>query len=55
MMSENKIFKSPLRLIVMMVIGLQYVVQNIMLSVLTGIILYVAAVCVERFWNNKQL
>lgn len=54
-MNENKIFKSPLRPIVMMAIGLHYVLGNIMLSVLTGIILYVAAVCVERFWNNKEL
>lgn len=54
-MNENKIFKSPLRPVVMMVIGLQYVLQDIMLSVLMGICLYIAAVCVERLWNNKQL
>lgn len=50
-MSEHHVFKTPLRPIVMMVIGFHYVVQDMLSAILLGVSVYAAIVWIEQRWK----
>lgn len=47
-MSEHHVFKTPLRPIVMMVIGFYYVIQDVLPAILLGVSVYAAIVWIEH-------
>lgn len=53
-MKEHQVFKTPLIPVIMMVAGLNHILEDIVLSILVGIVLYAAAVWMERIWEGKR-
>ncbi|MDE7415959.1 MAG: hypothetical protein K2N44_06565 [Lachnospiraceae bacterium] len=52
-MNEHNIFKTPMRPVIMMMIGVNCILGDLQLSVLLGIGIYVAAVWMERIWKDR--
>lgn len=52
-MREHQVFKTPLVPVVLMITGLDYVLENIVLSAFVGIGIYAAAVWIERVWKER--
>ena len=49
-MNGHQVFKKPLRLVIMLIIGLHCILGDLLLAVLLGIGIYVAAVWAERLF-----
>lgn len=47
-MNEHRIFKGFLRPLVMMIVGLDYILKDLQLAVVAGIVIYAAAVWGEN-------
>lgn len=52
-MNEHQVFKKPLRPVIMMIIGLHYILKDLLLAVLLGIGIYAAVVWTERLFHRK--
>ncbi len=48
LMKEHQVFKTPLILVILMITGLNHILEDVVLSILVGIVLYAAAVWMER-------
>ena len=51
-MNGHNIFKTPLRPVIMMMIGLNCILGDLQLSIVSGIGIYVAAVWIQRIWKG---
>lgn len=54
LMKEHQVFKTPLIPVIMMVAGLNHILEDIVLSILVGTVLYAVAVWMERIWEGKE-
>ena len=54
LMKEQQVFKTPLIPVILMITGLNHILEDIVLSILVGIVLYAAAVWMERIWTGKE-
>lgn len=51
-MNGHKIFKTPVRPVIMLVIGLNYILKDLQLAVVAGVGIYVMIVWVERLFQS---
>ncbi|MDE7001633.1 MAG: hypothetical protein K2P73_15330 [Lachnospiraceae bacterium] len=52
-MNEHKIFKTFVRPVVMLIIGLNYILKDPLLAVAAGIGIYAGIVWLEQLFNGK--
>ena len=54
-MNEHQVFKSPVIPVVLMITGLNNILENILLSIWAGIGIYAAVIWIERIgvWKDR--
>ena len=52
-MREHQVFKTPLIPVILMITGVDHVLENIFLSAVVGIGIYAAAVWIEQVWKER--
>ncbi|MDE7477316.1 MAG: hypothetical protein K2M91_05085 [Lachnospiraceae bacterium] len=52
-MNEHQVFKTPLIPVIMMVIGLNYLLENLPLSALLGIGIYASVIGIEQLIRHN--
>jgi len=52
-MGEHKIFKTTIIPVILMIVGLKHFTQNLPLSIIAGIIIYIIAFSIDKFIKKR--